>query len=79
MTAIVISLPFRQQFRAHDHAAANDRATRADLRRARIRIAQLEASLAEALRDNVLHYDRAREAELRLSELLAERETAEQA
>ncbi len=78
MTATVISLPSRrQQLAPRDPATANDQALRAELRRARIRIGQLEASLAEALRDNVLHYDRAREAELRLAELLAERELAE--
>ncbi len=80
MTATVISLPSRRQPPAsRDDPAADDQALRAELRRARIRIAQLEASLAEALRDNVAHFDRARESELRLMELLAERETAESA
>jgi NADP-dependent 3-hydroxy acid dehydrogenase YdfG len=80
MTATVISLPGRRQrTMPRDAAAASDRALRAELRRARIRIAQLEASLAEALRDNVAHHDRAREAELRLADLLAARELAEPA
>jgi hypothetical protein len=79
MTATVISLRSRRQPLAPRDPAANDRALSAELRRARVRIAQLEASLAEALRDNVAHHGRAREAELRLAELVAERETTESA
>ena len=40
-----------------------------ELRRARIRIAQLETSLTEAMRDNLANFNRAREAERRLEEL----------
>ena len=40
-----------------------------ELRRARIRIAQLEASLTEAMRDNLANFNRARQAERRLEEL----------
>ena len=35
----------------------------AELRRARIRIAQLESSLTQAIQDSLNHYNRAREAE----------------
>lgn len=71
MTATVISLPVRRDRPLPKEIGdpASDRALRAELRRARIRIAQLEASLAEALRDNILHYERARQAEAKLSEL----------
>ena len=73
MTATVIRLPNRgDRFSRPGAVETADRALRAELRRARIRIAQLEASLGEALRDNVMHFDRAREAELQLAELLAE-------
>jgi hypothetical protein len=77
MTATVIRLPRRPGRLPAQPSPAGDRALRAELRRARIRIAQLEASLAEALRDNVLHFDRARNAEQRLADLLAEREESE--
>lgn len=40
-----------------------------ELRRARIRISQLETSLTEAMRDNLANFNRAREAERRLEEL----------
>lgn len=80
MSATVISLANRRQrVQTHDSASAGDRALRAELRRARIRIAQLEASLTEALRDNVTHFERAREAETRLADLMAEREASEPA
>lgn len=80
MTATVISLPNRRDHLAPQGAAeAGDRALRAELRRARVRIAQLEASLTEALRDNVTHFDRAREAESRLAELLEQRDPADPA
>ena len=35
----------------------------AELRRARIRIAQLESSLTQAMQDSLKHFNRAREAE----------------
>lgn len=74
MTATVISLP-RRSGRTSAPAMERDdeRALRAELRRARIRIAQLEASLAEALRDNIQHFERARAAEQRVAELGAQR------
>lgn len=45
---------------------------RIELRRARIRIAQLESSLMEALRESATHWRRARNAERRLKELTSE-------
>jgi hypothetical protein len=75
MTATVIRLPRRPGcLPTQPPGEAEDRALKSELRRARIRIAQLEASLAEALRDNVMHFERARAAEQRVAELLAERE-----
>ncbi len=80
MTATVISLPRRPgSTPAQPMGGAEERALRAELRRARVRIAQLEASLTEALRDNVQHFERARDAELRLADLLAERDPSEPA
>jgi hypothetical protein len=76
MSATVISLADRRQrVEPRGSTSAGERALRAELRRARVRIAQLQASLTEALRDNVAHFERAREAEARLQELLAERDT----
>lgn len=73
MTATVISLMRHQgRFAPQPSRNAEEQALRAELRRARIRIAQLESSLAEALRDNLVHHERAREAERRLEELLAQ-------
>jgi hypothetical protein len=43
-----------------------------ELRRARIRIAQLEASLTKAMRDNLNNFNRAREAERKLEHVLSE-------
>lgn len=40
-----------------------------ELRRARVRILQLESSLTAALRDSVRHHDRAMDAERRLESL----------
>ena len=78
MTATVIRLPCRPgRLTAEPSAEADDRALKAELRRARIRIAQLEASLTEALRDNVMHFDRARAAEQRLAAVVAERSLTE--
>ena len=80
MTATVIRLPRRPGcMPAQPQEGAEERALRAELRRARIRIAQLESSLTEALRDNVQHFERARATEQRLAELLAERDLPEPA
>ncbi|MEM6660849.1 MAG: hypothetical protein AAF666_01610 [Pseudomonadota bacterium] len=40
-----------------------------ELRRARVRIVQLERNLTEAMRDSLTHFNRARDAERRLEEL----------
>ncbi len=70
MTATVIRLPRRPGWMpAQPVEDAEERSLRAELRRARVRIAQLEASLTEAMRDNVHHFERARAAEQRLAEL----------
>jgi hypothetical protein len=80
MTATVISLPRRPGCTpAQPLEGAEERALRAELRRARIRIAQLEASLTEALRDNVQHFERARAAEQRLTDLGEDRNSPESA
>jgi hypothetical protein len=74
MSATVISLPRRPGcMPAQAMDGREERALRAELRRARVRITQLEASLTEALRDNVQHFERARAAEQRLADLIAER------
>ena len=67
MSATIISLPSH-----HPRETGSDDPDSSmfvELRRARIRIAQLEASLTEALRDNLANYNRARDAERRLEEL----------
>jgi arginine deiminase len=75
MTAEIIQLARRQgdtsrldqpseMRRISEHAALAD-----ELRRARIRILQLESSLTSALRDAVRHHDRALDAERNLEEL----------
>lgn len=78
MTATVIRLPRRPGCApAQRVEGGEERALRAELRRARIRISQLEASLTEALRDNVVYFERARVAETRLADLLANPELLE--
>lgn len=67
MTAKIISLPIRT--RSIPGNGSTEETTRQELRRARIRIAQLEASLTEAMRDSLKHFNRAREAEEALFEL----------
>lgn len=70
MSATIIELRPRQGTvpmpRATPHAEA---AALAELRRARIRIAQLEASLTQAMRDSLVNFNRARAAERRVEEL----------
>lgn len=70
MTAEIIPLGTRhsaQHIDSECEQAAPDE--RMELRRARIRILQLEASLTSALRDAVQHHNRAQQAELKLREL----------
>jgi len=47
---------------------AEDSATR-ELRRARLRIAQLERSLAQTIHDSLVNFNRARQAERQLADL----------
>ena len=70
MSAKIISLPFAD--RAQDRVLQTDskeKCPNTELRRARIRIAQLEASLSEAMRDSLANFNRARDAERTLDEL----------
>lgn len=72
MSAKIISLPFPD--RSEDRTMSEQqecRTTTTELRRARIRIAQLEASLSEAMRDSLANFNRARDAERSLEELSA--------
>ncbi len=72
MSAKIISLPFVKPGDAQRAAAHPEvQSTNAELRRARIRIAQLEASLSEAMRDSLANFNRARDAERSLEELTA--------
>lgn len=66
MSAKIISLPLRAHT-VHPGENAQDDA-RLELRRARIRIAQLEASLTQAMRDSLTNFNRARAAERELAE-----------
>ena len=65
MTAKIISLPFPG--RSCSATGSEDEITCDELRRARIRIAQLEASLTEAMRDSLTNFNRARAAERTLA------------
>ena len=70
MTAKIISLPTPE--RVTDAAVFEQRegqSVMSELRRARIRIAQLEASLSEAMRDSLANFNRARDAERSLEQM----------
>ena len=67
MSARIIPLPGYQGERERAEAMAEP--PNAQLRRARVRIAQLESSLMDAMRDNLANFNRAREAERLLEEL----------
>ena len=70
MSAKIIALPVAD--RVDDGAVSapeDENAVTKELRRARIRIAQLEASLSEAMRDSLANFNRARDAERSLAEL----------
>ena len=72
MTAMIIPLPGASQKAMEDEEdRADAEMLSLELRRARIRIAQLEASLTEAMRDNLANFNRAREAERRLEKVEA--------
>lgn len=69
MSATIIDMTHRlsrQSLRATSDAESS---ALSELRRARIRIAQLEANLTQAMRDSLDHFNRARDAEQRLAEL----------
>ena len=68
MSAKIISLPFADRIESRDRDEG-DTSQSQELRRARIRIAQLEASLSEAMRDSLVNFNRARDAERSLAEL----------
>ena len=68
MSAKIISLPFADRVEKRD-VEEHDTSQSQELRRARIRIAQLEASLSEAMRDSLVNFNRARDAERSLAEL----------
>ena len=70
MTAKIISLPTPE--RVTDAVVLEHRegqSVMSELRRARIRIAQLEASLSEAMRDSLANFNRARDAERSLEQM----------
>ena len=69
MTAKIHHLPRAVRGRTAARDAGTDRrVVNYDLRRARVRIAQLEACLAKVMRDNLVNFNRARDAERRLLE-----------
>lgn len=70
MSAKIIALPFQNRpSAAGPKPQTPEREMSAELRRARIRIAQLEASLSEAMRDSLANFNRARDAERTLQQL----------
>lgn len=70
MSAKIIALPFQHRPQGLEQAQrSSDRTISAELRRARIRIAQLEASLSEAMRDSLANFNRARDAERMIEKL----------
>ncbi|MEM1160708.1 MAG: hypothetical protein AAGJ28_07225 [Pseudomonadota bacterium] len=70
MSARVIDLTSRQDFINRPRATPDaEEAALSELRRARVRIVQLERNLTEAMRDSLTHFNRARDAERRLEEL----------
>lgn len=69
MTATIITLPKHSEEMRLAAPRSEQDSVMVELRRARIRIAQLEATLTETMRDNLANYNRAREAERALEEL----------
>jgi len=69
MSAKIISLPFAHRPDSANAQRQNENTAADELRRARIRIAQLEASLSEAMRDSLANFNRARNAEQTLERL----------
>lgn len=70
MSAKIIALPnCATGDHSNSNAVQNEMEMAGELRRARIRIAQLEANLTEAMRDSLMNFNRARDAERRLEDL----------
>ena len=70
MSAMIIDLSERRNINGVCRATEDAEASAVgELRRARLRIAQLERNLTQAMRDSLNHYNRAREAERRLAEM----------
>lgn len=70
MSAMIIDLAQRREVATPRHDAGRAEASAMiELRRARLRIAQLERNLTQAMRDSLANYERARKAERRLAEL----------
>lgn len=71
MTAVIIQMPGAGRLGQRNGADDDPAVLAQDLKRARVRIAQLEASLTQAMRDNLANFNRAREAERKLKTLEA--------
>ena len=70
MSADIIALPTSRTARPYAGGRpATPQSMPSELRRARIRIAQLEAALAKAMKDSLMNFDRARAAERKLYEV----------
>ena len=77
MSATIIDLSDRRGFRGVNRATPNaETSAIGELRRARLRITQLERNLTQAMRDSLVNYNRAKEAERRLREICDESEPA---
>ena len=73
MSATIIDLSGRREFSGAGRANNNaESAALCELRRARLRIAQLERNLTTAMRDSLMNYKRAREVERILADFEAE-------
>ena len=71
MSATIIDLSERRDLKGVSRATPDaEKSAIGELRRARLRIAQLERNLTQAMRDSLTNYNRAREAERRLAELV---------
>ena len=70
MSATIISLPRRTNHTDRRATEDAEGSAMSELRRARIRIAQLESNLTQAMRDSLANFNRARDAERRLRDLI---------
>ena len=68
--AEIIDLTAQRGFNPGSRSPRRERTAIAELRRARVRIAQLERSLTMAMQDSLTNFNRARDAERRLDEVL---------